>query len=247
MNLKRFLKTAITVRLGMALALLCLLSACAQGSAHVTVHKNGTADLNLDFSVTDQTLSLLGQPDLMTNLADNLQKKGMKAEAYKRDGQAGLTASESVNLKNKQGSSLAPEKLPDGITVQQESAKSFFYTKQHIIVTADMQQLISSSQGDMAQKLTDIPELMKGLIQSQVQFKFLLTLPIKTPDNNADELQDNGRTLAWNVKLFEPNRFEVSLNIPNIRNIAIVGIGGLVIAAALIGLAVKQLRKRRRA
>ncbi|QAY66509.1 DUF3153 domain-containing protein [Paenibacillus protaetiae] len=229
------------------LAAMCLLASCAQaqGKAHLTVNRNGTADLNLDMSVSNEALNLLGQPDLIPQLISKLQAQGLDAQSYTKDGSTGLTASRSFQLKN-MGISGVTAKLPDGLEAEHSSEESFFYTKEHIAVTVDMEKLMASSSDAAGQQLSAMNPLVKGLVQSQIKLQFLLTAPVKAGASNANEIQDHGRTLVWDIKLFEPNRFEVDINVPNIRHIAYTGGAVLIIIIAAVWLAVRTYRKRRR-
>lgn len=220
-----------------------LLTSCAQGQAHLTVHRDGTADLAVGASVGRQTLSAIGQPDLPQKLADALRKNGLDATVEENGRQAGVQANRHLNLREMDEEK--PE-LPEGLQVEQTRERKFFYTRYHAVVTADMDRLLSSSGGEWSRKLDSLPTLAKNLVQSQIKLDFLLTLPIKPGANNADETQDGGRTLVWHLSLFGTNRLEASFAAPDIGRIALAGVPSLLLLAAAVGYAFVRLRKRRR-
>lgn len=230
--------------LAAALVLLAtLLGSCAQGQAHLTIHRNGTADLDLNASISRQTLGLIGQPDLPEQLADALRRNGMEASAEDEGSQAGIRATRHLNLKDMDDQ---PPKLPDGVELEQTTDKKFFYTRYHIAVTMDMNRLLASGGNGWSQKVASLPALAKKLVESQMNLDFLLTFPIKPGANNADETQDHGRTLVWHLNLFGDNRFETSFAVPNVRHIAYTaGPAALLLIAAIV-FAVVRLRKRGR-
>jgi len=230
--------------LAAALALMAvLLVSCAQGQAHLTIHRDGTADLDLNASVSRQTLGLIGQPDLPQQLADILQRNGMEASAVEDGSQSGVRATRHMNLKEM---GKQPLELPDGIEVERTEDRAFFYTRYHIAVTMDMDRLLSNSGSDWSRKISSLPTLAKKLAESRMDLDFLLTFPIKPGANNADEKQDHGRTLVWHLNLFGSNRLETSFAVPNIRHIAYTAGPALLLLIAAAVFAIVRARRRKR-
>ena len=233
--------SAITLLLGLTV----VLSACAEGQAHFTIQRNGMADLSMTMALSDRALGVAGQPDLMSNLAEQLRKTGMEAESFDKDGKAGISATRQFDLKELD---RIPLKLPAGIEVERSAEPRFFYTKQRVAVTVDLPKLVAGEEGAWAGKLEELPAFTKKLIQSQADFDFLLTAPLKLGGNGADEIRDGGRTQVWHLKLFEPNRFETSINVPNMKRIGYTaGLALLVVlVCAAFGIRAFAKRKSRR-
>ncbi len=195
----------------------------------------------MDLGISDKSLSLIGKPDLMSDMAASLRNSGMDVTPYSKDGISGFSASRSMNMRNMDENM----EVPKGVVVKRTSTSTWFFTKQKLAVTIDFKQLMPENSGDWTEKLSGMSSLVKGLIGSQLDFKFLLTLPIKPGENNADELLDSGRTLVWNLELFEPNIFEAEINVPNVRNIAITA-GGALVVLILCGLGYRVQRNSRK-
>ncbi|CAM3938439.1 hypothetical protein COLU111180_15540 [Cohnella lubricantis] len=232
--------------LSAALILLsALLASCAQGEAHVTIHRNGTADLDLSASVSRRTLELIGQPDLPKQLSDILQRNGMAAAVEDDGSQTGIRATRHLNLKDMAD---RPITLPEGMELEQSTERKFFYTRYHVAVTMDMVRLLrgSGEGNDWSQSIASMPALAKKLVERQMDLDFLLTFPIKPGANNADEIQDRGRTLVWHLNLFSDNRFETSLAVPNVRHIAYTAGPALLLLTAGIVIAIVRARRRGR-
>ncbi|XID94545.1 hypothetical protein ACF3MZ_08540 [Paenibacillaceae bacterium WGS1546] len=229
--------------LALLIGILIALTSCAEGKAHLTIHRNGMADLSMTMALSDRALGLIGQPDLMRELAARLQSGGMDAESFNTDGKAGISATRQIDLKDLD---RALVDLPEGIEVERSEEPHFFYTKQRVAVTFDMARMIGAGDEAWAAKLDRLPTLTKKLIQSQLDFDFLLTAPIKLGGGSADEIRDGGKTQLWRLKLFEPNRIESSVDVPNVRRIAYTaGIGSLVVLIGA-GFGVRAFMRRRR-
>jgi hypothetical protein len=153
------------IQTGVLLIIVFLLTSCAEGNAHITVHPNGQADLNISLAVSDKTLEMIGKPDLMNELAERLQVKDMKTEVYSRDGESGLSAARSFTLGGARGQ--ASMEWPEGIQINQSSTKKFLYTEQRIMVSFDFEQLMQ--QGDSGQLLSNISSPVKSLLQRNTQ------------------------------------------------------------------------------
>ncbi|MBN2980355.1 MULTISPECIES: DUF3153 domain-containing protein [Cohnella] len=219
-----------------------LLSSCAQGEAHVTINRNGTADLDLDLSVSKQILTAIGKADIMNELAERFEQAGMGVRITDRDGQAQIEASRRVDLREYSGDLTD---LPEGIEVEDAEEKKWFYTKHAVAVTLDLAPMLEQGQQEWIGQLSTLPDLMKKLIQSQLKFAIVLTLPIKADGSNADEVTDGGRTHQWNVDLFEANRFELVVNVPNLEHIA-YAVGALLLLFIIGGIYLYRSIRRRK-
>ncbi|MBB6673497.1 DUF3153 domain-containing protein [Cohnella nanjingensis] len=228
---------------GAWLLMTMLLTSCAQGQAHLTVHLNGTADLELNASARKKMLKLIGQSDLPRQLADELQNNGLDASVEETENSSGIRASRHLNLKELQN---RPSRLPEGVKMTLTEDKKFFYTRYHIIVDADPNQALSKLEGDTGRQLATMPALAKQLAQSQIHFDLLLTSPIPLRDHNADETRDGGRTLVWHVSLVDVNHFELSFPVPQVRHIAYVGVPAILLLGFIVVGTVFFMRKRRR-
>ncbi|WP_054023838.1 hypothetical protein [Bacillus sp. FJAT-28004] len=229
------------IRAGFLLLCLCLLSSCASGTAHITVHRNGTADLNMDLSINREMIALIGMPDLMKRITEQFREKNMEVKPYEQGGRVGFAVSRTINLRD-----LDHISLPEGVTIEREEKKKFFYTKVKIFVTVDMEQLMTNKEfGAGSPENPVMNPFVKSLIQKQIHFEFLLTAPLKPGKNNAEEIRDRGRTLVWSMKLFKSNEFKLNFTIPNIKTIS-YSAGALIALSLLLWIGIRISRKRRR-
>ncbi|MFC9708276.1 hypothetical protein JNUCC31_28600 [Paenibacillus sp. JNUCC31] len=220
--------------------MLSILSACADGEAHVTVNMDGSSDLDLNLSVTDSALGKIGQDNLMTLLADTLQRNHFQAEVLDQGDRKQLKATTHYEKSNTV-STFSTLDLPDGIQVEQSTTPGFFTSKLHIAAEADLMETIPD--GEVKDQINNVPRFLKNLLLKDVNFDFKLTLPIKAQDSNADLVEDHGKTLIWHVSPMNPNKLNLTVQVPNIRNIIITG--GIALAL-IIALLIWFIVRRRR-
>ncbi len=224
--------------LALPIALGLLLSACAQGTVDVTVNRNGTADIRMDATIDESALNTIGQGDLPEQIAASLREQGLDAQAINQDGKAGLSASRTVELK---GGPIP--KMPAGITAEDRKEEGWFSTTHNLVVVADPPELIpresSSLTGFIGSRLLD------RFVESEFDFKFRLTLPIKPGATNADEVSANGRTLTWDLSATRENRVELSVTVPKIDRILYAASAVLLIViAAVVFLLLRRKRRK---
>lgn len=210
--------------------MLFILSACADGEAHVTVNMNGTVDLNLNLSVTDAALGKIGQDNLMPLLAQSLERNNFKTEVTKQGDRNVLQAANHYEKGSMTGFNTSD--MPPGIRFEQSTIPGFFTSKMHITAEADLME--SMPDGDIKEQINIVPSFLKRLLLKDMNFDFKLSLPIKAEDSNADQVQDGGKTLIWNIAPLQKNKMDLTVQIPNIRNILLVTVIGLVLILALI-------------
>lgn len=115
----------------------------------------------------------------------------------------------------------------------------------HITAEADLME--SMPDGEIKNQINKVPSFLKNLLLKDVNFDFKLSLPIKAADSNADQVEDGGKTLIWHVSPLQMNKLDLTVQVPNIRNIIIIAVIGLLcIAALLIWFFVRRRRARQR-
>ncbi|MDN8589420.1 hypothetical protein Q0V21_11620 [Paenibacillus sp. 11B] len=224
--------------------MLSILSACADGEAHVTVNMDGSSDLDLNLSVTDSALGMMGQDNLMTLLADSLKKNNFQAEVSDQGDRTELKATTHYEKSNTV-STFSTSDLPDGIQVEQSTTPGFFTSKLHIAAEVDLLQTVPD--GEVKDQINKVPGFLKNLLLKDVNFDFKLTLPIKAQESNADLVEDHGKTLIWHVSPLDTNKLDLTVQVPNIRNIIITGGIALVLFIALLIWFIVRRRRTRKA
>ncbi|MHA7584124.1 hypothetical protein ACX12E_27635 [Paenibacillus vandeheii] len=224
--------------------MLSILSACADGEAHVTVNMDGSSDLDLNLSITDSALGMMGQDNLMTLLADSLKKNNFQAEVSDQGDRTELKATTHYEKSNTV-STFSTSDLPDGIQVEQSTTPGFFTSKLHIAAEVDLLQTVPD--GEVKDQINKVPGFLKNLLLKDVNFDFKLTLPIKAQESNADLVEDHGKTLIWHVSPLDTNKLDLTVQVPNIRNIIITGGIALVLFIALLIWFIVRHRRTRKA
>lgn len=207
-----------------------LLSACADGEAHLNVNLDGSSDLTLKLGVTDSALGKIGQDNLLPLLGDALKRNGFTTEVTTGEERSQLTA--KAHYESKGSTDFDLSNLPAGIQVDHSVTPGFFFNSYHISAVADPME--SMPDGEIKDQISKVPEFLRKLLLKDVNFDFKLTLPIKAKDSNADEVEDRGKTLVWHVDPLGTNTLDMTVQVPNIRNIIIITAIGLALIAGLL-------------
>lgn len=224
--------------------MLIILSACADGEAHLTVNMDGSTDLELNLGVTESALGKIGQDNLMPMLEEALKKNNFQAEVVD-DGERKQLSATTHYEKSNTAASFDLSKLPKGIQVKQSTEPGFFTSRFHVTATADLME--SMPDGEIKDQINKVPSFLKNLLLKDVNFDFKLSLPIKAEDSNADLVEDQGKTLTWHVSPLNSNTLDLTVQVPNIRNIIITAVIALIVVASLlIWFFIRRKRTRRR-
>ncbi|MWC29985.1 hypothetical protein [Paenibacillus sp. MMS18-CY102] len=226
----------------MLLGLLAVTASCAQGEAHLRIKANGTGDLALTIALNSKALTAIGGSDVLEKIGEKLAKSGFAVDPLSADGgQAKLHASKTIDLKKG-----TPMQVP-GVTFTRETSKGgWFTTDEHVMIEADWGKLMPEKvQGEVTDRLADLNPLVRKLVLRQLQFDFKLTMPIRAKAHNADAVEDGGKTLVWHLSLTEPDKFDVTVGVPNVKVIAIAAVAALFAIGALIAWWRIRRRKRR--
>lgn len=236
----RYIRLIIVLVLILAIA--SAVSGCAKGEAHMTVHANGTGDLDLSIELDNTVLKAIGNDGIWDKLGARLAENGFQVDPLQEaDGRKIFHASKSIDLKNK---TMPP--IP-GISISREqTGGGWFATTEQMSVEADISKLLPEQAASLLNsKLAGLAPIVRKLALRQLQLDFKLTMPIKAEDHNADDVQDGGRTLVWHLSPIESNNIELAVNVPNLRNIAIAA--GLGIGLPVLGIMLYvRARKRRK-
>ncbi|MFE4713414.1 hypothetical protein ACFRAM_21370 [Paenibacillus sp. NPDC056722] len=228
-------RTAMIV--GMIL-MLVLLSGCAKGSAHVTVHKNGSVDLAVHVKLDSRTESLIsGKAEQM--LTDKLAESGIELHKVQDgkdvDYQFMKSYSSIEELKAQPSGSM---NIVDAKVI---TDPKWLYTKYDLEVqptlSAYSEQIIDSL------GMLNIPKSFVRMFMESFAFDFQLTLPVNVYGPNNATSQD-GRTLTWHMSLGNPEPLKLVVYAPNIKNIVITLVAVIVILVLLITLWLRRKRGR---
>ncbi|WP_099221529.1 DUF3153 domain-containing protein [Listeria costaricensis] len=208
------------------LVALLALGGCGKVTNTVKIDLDGTTDLRFDIQVGTAGAALV-EP-FLDQLTEKLEAQGFHVT---EKGSGHYTLDKTFKPDKTQKPSDYEKKAAQyGLNYQEE--KGFFFNTYHVQANVDVPQWLSG---------TPYGEKISSKLLKQVDYTFILELPISTvTDSNAD--QTDGGKLTWHVPLDKPTTLYFDLAVPNIRNIAITA--GIVLAF-LILLIVWLVRKRR--
>ncbi|KGX87085.1 YajG family lipoprotein [Pontibacillus litoralis] len=211
-----------------------LLAGCAQGTAHITVHKDGMVDVQMDV-VLPSSAQVVVRDKMIHGIERDLDGQGIQFE----------------EVPSEEGLHYRMKKRIDSSQLEQSNTKEIdllsLQTEEHIFTTTyivDGEVDVMEAYGGILQTInTYAPfDIMENMFKS-LDFQAKLTLPYDiVKDHNASVKE--GRTLTWDVSLTEPNSIYMELSVPNIRNIVIAAVGVLIV---LITAVIWWLRRRKKA
>ncbi|WP_341348443.1 hypothetical protein [Paenibacillus sp. FSL H3-0469] len=219
------------------LMLVLLLTGCAQGTAHVTVKKDGS--LNLAFSLMlDARAEKLVSGKVEDLLSERLADAGIELKK---------TASGKSTEYQFQKSYASMEELKNsssGFDIAEAEVGQthrWLYTKYDVVaqpkLTAYSDEIIDGL-GSL-----NVPKSLVRLLMGSFSVDFKLTIPYDLyGENNAAE--QDGNTLTWHVSLADSEPIRLAVYVPDIRNIAIAGGGLLLIIAVLITYFIRRKQSR---
>lgn len=262
MGKKRLLKICILIFL---FASFSLLTGCVQGVFHVTVNTNGSVDFNYKIAFPSSVSNLLAQSqeNPIDQVKNAFQKEGFEVVPYQDGKNSGIEARKHVKfiteLQNqnftggisKPGQSGQSGTAPSG---SQGSAQPGVL-QQNPQVTRERGILFDTYRLKTNVDLSafNISESLKKLVGSQgdqymqqfydlMDFKFLLTMPIRAKESNATQVIDGGKTYQWNLVPGKNNQIMVAVVLPNLLHWLFL-LGGLFLLFLFLFL---QRRRNRR-
>ncbi|MCL4514684.1 MAG: DUF3153 domain-containing protein [Firmicutes bacterium] len=219
------------------LALSVLLSGCVSGQFHVTVFKDGSAELEYRMAMDPLLLSFSDQKDPLAEMKAEAEKGGFTVSSYTEGNLVGFKA-----VKRVQDLKELPVLQSGMFKVKVESSQSGLAVKKGLFANTykfngnfDLTGMKQTGEG---------AELANAMI-SQMKLKFLLTLPVEPKSSNAASVADKGKTLEWVLIPGQTNQIYAEARVPNLTNIAMAIALGVAIVALLTVVVVKKFRAPR--
>lgn len=232
-------KIKYLLTLVMSLLLLLLLSACAKGEAHVTVHTDGTADVDFNLQVQNRNLKFIGQKELVQSIENAFEDNGFVTENHQSEDTSEISASKEVKIHEAD----SKQELPESISYSTVTEEGFFFSKYRITVDAELMSAIPDN--TWTEHLQAIPNLVRNLLLKDVELDFKLTLPIKPESSNADAVTADGKTMTWHVEPLSANHLELSVSTPNIQNIIITIVVALLLIGVILFVVIRKVRRNK--
>ncbi|HDI0340623.1 TPA: protein with hydrophobic anchor [Listeria innocua] len=206
------------------LSLVLVLAGCANVTNTVKVDKKGEAMISFDIDIS----SVAGI--FASSYSDQMEVK-LKEAGFTVDKKS--NTSYHIEKKLAKNETTKSDMKPEDFGVKITNTKSFFTQKIKVDVNIDIEKI-------WKKEVADVP--FPKEILSQIDYTFILDLPVSSiGDNNAKSV--DGGKLTWDVPLDQKSEMYFEVTVPNVKNIAIVG-GILLIA--IIGLLIYLIRKHRK-
>ena len=237
------------------LALLLILvmvstAGCAEGIFHITINKNGSADLNYKVGIDNTLYSLMtsSNNDPLADFKKETQSEGFTIANFNDGQMSGVIATKHVNSNGELAGTtnfLNGQNMTNLLNGQNNMPKSnsplavtrsFFSTQYSLNTNIDLSSMAGNSQ-DQFSGLTNA-------MLSQIKLQLLLTLPIKPGINNATSVLDNGKTMEWDLIPGQNNHLQMAATVPNVLNITLTAVGAAIIIAVLAILLILHNRKK---
>ncbi|WP_394219167.1 LppM family (lipo)protein [Halobacillus trueperi] len=219
------------------LLLLTLLTACVEGDLKLKINKDGSGEHTVTAGVEKEALNRFGDraENMMNSVSGELESKGYEVEFYEENGFTGFQAKK--NFENVQEMEILP--VSDGMTeagvapaignvpVEMTTEGGIFTTTYKVEAELDL-----SNSGVIGG--------MQTLVADQLDLTFTLDLPLKPKSHNADRVDDD--VLQWDIRTAGKTNVMVEMVVPNVKNIIIAGVAGIVVLLLFIFL----LKKRKK-
>ncbi|MBF2482712.1 EGFR-like transmembrane domain-containing protein [Listeria welshimeri] len=206
------------------LSLILVLAGCADVTNTVKVDKKGEATISFDVDIS--TVAGIFASGYSNELEAKLKEAGFTVDKKSN-------TSYHIEKKLDKNETTKSNMKPEDYGVKITNIKSFFTQKIKVDADIDIEKIWKKEVADVA---------FPKEVLSQIDYTFILDLPVSTiGDNNAKSV--DGGKLTWDVPLDKKSEMYFEVTVPNVKNIAIVG-GILVIA--IIGLVIYLIRKHRK-
>lgn len=206
------------------LSLILVLAGCADVTNTVKVDKKGEATISFDVDIS--TVAGIFASGYSNELEAKLKEAGFTVDKKSN-------TSYHIEKKLDKNETAKSNMEPEDYGVKITNTKSFFTQKIKVDADIDIEKIWKKEVADVA---------FPKEVLSQIDYTFILDLPVSTiGDNNAKSV--DGGKLTWDVPLDKKSEMYFEVTVPNVKNIAIVG-GTLVIA--IIGLVIYLIRKHRK-
>ncbi|MBC1676908.1 protein with hydrophobic anchor [Listeria welshimeri] len=206
------------------LSLILVLAGCADVTNTVKVDKKGEATISFDVDIS--TVAGIFASGYSNELEAKLKEAGFTVDKKSN-------TSYHIEKKLDKNETAKSNMEPEDYGVKITNTKSFFTQKIKVDADIDIEKIWKKEVADVA---------FPKEVLSQIDYTFILDLPVSTiGDNNAKSV--DGGKLTWDVPLDKKSEMYFEVTVPNVKNIAIVG-GILVIA--IIGLVIYLIRKHRK-
>ncbi len=205
-----------------------LLSGCLKFSTHLTVHTDGSGDMEIVL-LQDAAVNILSDiHDPFADFKDNLAGQGFSISPYRENGMSGIKAVKTMT--NEELMSLDLSDFLGGnpgsrgqvnagsaasnspfLTVKEE----FLLKRYYLDLVINFDRILPYLDHDYIDRYSD---MILTLMQPDI--RFIITLPVRPESHNAAVVSDDGKTMEWLLALKGDNDIRLVAVVPNFNNIA---------------------------
>jgi hypothetical protein len=228
------------------IGLVALLSGCVHGDFHITVNKNGSADLDYKVGMMTQLVGLIsgnGKQDPIAGMKASFENVGFAVSQYRDGDYIGVSAKKHLDNLKDIGNSLPNENMLNQSQKSQVSDKlnftedkGLFFTTYRYTGSIDFTNMKPDDKDTMG---------IQQMMLKQVDLKLTLTLPVQADAQNASRVLPDQQTYQWDLIPGTKGDIMLQAKVPNVMNMVISILLLIVIVAAVIVIIVKSRRKRK--
>lgn len=229
------------VALTCLMAVVVLLAGCMEVVSHVAINRDGSVDLESSLAV-DKDLLAMAQAsdpkDPFEELRQQLQRDGFEVLDYDEGGFTGIKARKHLADPTEVDKVFpaASEKASDvpqnaNFSVQ----KGFFRTTYNFAGDIDLTMPNVEQETQAEDEFAKFGSALSRAFLSQLNMRFLVTLPAKPEYHNATRVSNGGRTLEWELRPGKRHHLEFRASVLNVPNLIVVlgGASAAVLATVL--------------
>ncbi|MFW5999374.1 MAG: LppM family (lipo)protein [Halanaerobiales bacterium] len=217
-----------------------ILGGCMEGSLHITVNEDKSADVVHEMGFDNFIIEMMEEDMGLEELEEEMSGEGYEVSSYEEQNVSGIRAKRSFDSMEQLNREDFDISLPSENGKEEEMnvgniafTEGFFRDQYRADLIFDMREDISEEEfGEMSETLGE-----------QINFDFVLTLPVRVSDHNADQVEDDGHTLRWDLKPGEKNQVTLSGAVWNMVNVVIFA--GLVVVVLAGGVMIYKSKVAR--
>lgn len=204
------------------------ITGCFNGQVHIKINQNGTADIEYKMGFDESISGLVGNEPL-AKWKKEAEIEGYKVEDYQEGSTVGVKAFKHCKSIKELQQLLSSSKVT-GLGENKSETVNFRIEPGFLEDTYHFEALVDLTQ----MKMNDGELGLNLAILARINFKYILTLPVKPVSSNAGTVSDDGRTLEWIVVPGQKNIIRAEARIINIRHLASLIIGSLLVIGFLL-------------
>lgn len=210
-----------------------MLAGCMEGKLHITINDDHSADVEHRMGFDKFFIDLMEEDAGLEELKEEMAGEGFEVSTYDNDqtNMAGIVAERSFDSMEK----LSRGDFNIGLPADGETEDTFDFGKiefnEGFLRNMYMVDLNFDMDDEMPEETGEF-----GSLQDQIDFEFIITLPVESDNNNAAEVRDDGQTLVWNLVPGQDNHVMIEESSWNILNLFIVFVIALVVVVIFIKL-----------